>query len=74
MKRFLLFMVIILSLFIGGRGIEIKVAHAEDYGIIQKQTRLYSGPSSNSLDIGEIEQGGESGYRKHFIRVRYYSI
>ena len=57
MIRFLLFMVIILSLFIGGRGIEIKAAHAEDYGIIQKQTRLYSGPSSNSLDIGEIEQG-----------------
>lgn len=57
MKRFLLFMTLILSLFIGGRGIEIKAAHAEDYGIIQKQTRLYLGPSSNSLDIGEIEKG-----------------
>lgn len=57
MKRFLLFTVIILSLSIGDRGIEIKAAHAEDYGIIQKQTRLYLGPSPNSLDIGEIEKG-----------------
>ena len=38
----------------GGQGIEIKAAHAEDY---KKQTRLYLKLSSNSLDIGEIEKG-----------------
>ena len=57
LKKFILLMGIILGLSYGSIGINVQAAHAEEYGIIRKQTRLYQGPGKEAADMGEISKG-----------------
>lgn len=57
MKKFILLMGIIIGLSYGSIGINVQAAHAEEYGIIRKQTRLYQGPGKEAADMGEIGKG-----------------
>ena len=55
MRRLYLLLVMMITLLLyGGSGIDAQAAHAEEYGIIQKQTRLYLAPAPNAPNVGEI--------------------
>lgn len=53
-RLYLLLGMIIITLFYGAFGIDAQAAHAEEYGIIRKQTRLYLAPAPNAPNAGEI--------------------
>ena len=53
MRRLYLLLGMIITLFYG-LGIDVQAAHAEEYGIIQKQTKLYLAPAPNAPNVGEI--------------------
>ena len=57
MKKAIIICILLIGLFWGNTGVPVKAAHAEDYGIIQKKTKLYAAPSLNVPHIiGETEE------------------
>ena len=54
MRRLYLLLGMIITLLYGGSGIDVQAAHAEEYGIIQKQTKLYLAPAQSAPSAGEI--------------------
>lgn len=54
MRKLYLLLGMIITLLYGGFGIDARAAHVEEYGIIQKPTRLYLVPAQNAPNTGEI--------------------